>query len=474
MPDMMQFLRMRNIFGSQPPVPGGSINPLIGNDMPDQGGFFGMGAGPTNPDTGAISASAIPAGLPSAAAPPAQDTMPDMASMFNPHYEAEKAYSDLASRYPKREDYKPSVLRRIGGALMAFSGGMAPGRGLDFYHANPNAIQGGISFMDKPFTDAQEDWAKQIGPAQQAATFERYQNANERQAAYQTAQSKINEQRERDTAANNQRKSENAEARTAIYKFKAEHPNEQIKAVKGGNFLSFDPATKKWTDSGISTGTFSDAERMEQEQEYTRENIGSKGAEAANVAGINAKSREKIQSEKGWTIGTIPDPDDPTKQIGVRVNADTGEVHPITFGGKGVSGFAKSGTGAGGGKPETPQATRIRQFNAARELYNTNPQLRPYIKLGSPGSNDFTITPPSEGFFGHSGPKQSDYEAMQQAIYGAAAPKASAMASHAPTTPNAASPKAAAPTNAPPAPKGWKYVPKPGGGWTAVKDTGTP
>lgn len=36
--------------------------------------------------------------------------------------------------------------------------------------------------------------------------------------------------------------------------------------------------------------------------------------------------------------------------------------------------------------------------------------------------------------------------------------------------PAPAQPAATAPTTSPPAPAGWKYVPKPGGGWTAVKD----
>ena len=429
MPDLMQFLRMRNIFGQQPPISGGSM----GMDMPDQGGFFGNMGGTTGPYTPDNSAVSLPSIAPPAVEPQA-DAMPDMADMFHPHYEAQQKYNQLAGAYPNRADYKPSIMRRIGGALMAFSGGMAPGRGLDFYHANPNAIKAGIDFMEDPFNKAQEDWSKQIVPAQQAATMERYQNANERQAAYQTASTKIREKAETDKAANDARKAANAEARTRIYQFKAEHPNAQFRMPKGGNIQVYDPSTKQWTDSGIATGTLSEMDQMDFKHEDTMEEIGKRTEGALSLEGKRQSGREKLQSEKGWTIGTIPDPDNPGQQIGVRVNADTGEVHPIKFGDKGISGFTKSGTGAGGGRGETAQAARVRMYTTAREILNTRPDLAKYLKFT--GGTDFQVAQPRSTWGGEDLPtQQKKIDEINRIIYGTTPPGSKDMSSHAPTTP---------------------------------------
>jgi hypothetical protein len=42
---------------------------------------------------------------------------------------------------------------------------------------------------------------------------------------------------------------------------------------------------------------------------------------------------------------------------------------------------------------ELPTQTKVRQYNIAREIYNSDPEARRFIKLGNPGTNDFQITP---------------------------------------------------------------------------------
>jgi hypothetical protein len=71
---------------------------------------------------------------------------------------------DLLQRVPKREDYKPSWLRRIFAIPQEY---MRPGAG--------------ETFKELPWTRAMAGWKGEFEPVSKAATEERYRNINERQ-----------------------------------------------------------------------------------------------------------------------------------------------------------------------------------------------------------------------------------------------------------------------------------------------------
>ena len=485
-PDILQFLRMQNLF-----------HPPVGNDLPSQGGITGRL--PIPPDGNGVPPEMPYQGIPpyTGISPDGTGAMPDVQGGFNvppptsapmesapydagkrmqelytPEHEANDRYTELMNAYPNREDWHPGKLRRIGGALMAVASGLPQGRGMNFYKANTQGIDSGVKFMDQPFLDKQEDWKAQIVPAGQAATNERYMNANERSLANQTVNSELRQHQIDVQEENYNRRNNAAEGRLKLNQWKAQHPNAKFD-FSGPTVKVGDPATGRVFDTGVQTGNMSEIDKLNLQGDMRLEQIGATGDEARKTEGVRETGREKIQEMKGWDVVNVPDPNDPTKTIGVRINRDNGQILPIELGGKPIAGITKPGTGnQSGGRPELPSQTRVRQFLLAQELSNTRPDLRPYIKLGSPGGNDFKVVPGGEGMFGHYGPTKEQAQEIQDYIYGNTTPAPAVSHGSSTTTakPTAShNAPASKTTEAPPAPPGWKYVPKPGGGWTAVK-----
>lgn len=63
-------------------------------------------------------------------------------------------------------------------------------------------------------------------------------------------------------AENNQQKNEIAQQRADIYGFKAQNPGMKFQISKGGNIIALDPITGQGQDTGISSGTLSDADKI--------------------------------------------------------------------------------------------------------------------------------------------------------------------------------------------------------------------
>lgn len=466
MPNLMQFLRMANIFGPQPP---------IGNDLPSQGGITGMMSDDGSMAPAPNPPNQMPFFRPTQATAPQPMTGGDpngfdpeaiMAQMYKPQTDAEDRFNALENKFPNRENYKPSALRRIGGALMAFSSGMAPGRGLNFYHANPAGIQAGQNFLDEPYDEAMADWKAQIQPAEYAANLERQGNVNERMLANQTVNQIRQDKKMEQDAAIAQAKQDNANARTEVYRFKANHPGVKFNYT-GPTVTYADPITGKVTDTGVKTGRLTDQDKADLNQEYAMERIDETGQNAMDLEGKRQTGRESLQQMKGWSVVNITDPNDPTKQIAVRINNDTGDVSRVKLEGKDVGPAAKPGSGGAfgaGGRPELPSQTRIRMFNAAMHLYNTRPDLRPFITPGAPGANDFKVTPPHDSsIFGHSGPTNAQLAEINMAIYGnpegaSAAPMAAHGATPAPAITPTRTGRTAPMTPKVPAPAGRIYI----------------
>jgi len=231
------------------------------------------------------------------------------------------------------------------------------------------------------------DWKEQLDPAYKSATLERQSNVNERTLAMQTISAELREQAQQHKEANDTKRAEIAQQRADVYEYKAKNPNLQFNFT-GPTVKVSDPQTGKVADTGIPTGNLSDADKLALQQGQALERISATGEE-----------RRTTQAE-----GHEQDMD----EIIAR-----GEQARRT----------RATPSGGTGKDELPTQTRVRQFNAARELANTRPELKKFIKLGSPGSNDFTITPPGQGFFGPTGPTKEQYEEIQGAVYSGAMSK---------------------------------------------------
>lgn len=392
MPTLQEMLRLQNIFGA--PQTGGNIPPTGPSSLtappvvsPGSDPYSNISFGPST-----MGAPTPPS--PDMTTQTSDDSTTDigarMGQLYTPHTAAMDRMSQMIDQYPKREDYKPSVMRRIGAALTMF------GRG------GPNMAE---QVMDKPFSEALTDWQNRMKPMETAAGIERYQNTNERMAAYQTVANELR-QRAQDLKAKND--TENAairEHRANIYEYKALHPGMKLAFPKGGNVMAIDSGTGETHDTGIPTGSMTELDKMNLQYEEQMKEIGARGAEQRKTEGVKEGFRQSDIAARGTQARE-------TKRV-------------------------VSGAGGKGEKPETPTQTRVRQFNAARELYNSRPELRPFIKLGTPSNNDFTISPPGESrIWGHTGPTSDQYQEIQNKIYGnKVAPTASHTAATAPTAP---------------------------------------
>lgn len=340
-----------------------------------------------------------------------------MAEMYTPESEASDRYNKMISDYPNREDTKPGFWRSLGSAIIDYTKG--PQRGQAFY--------------DQPFQDKLIDWKNKIGPAGTAANLERNQNVNERTMSYQTASNILRQNAQDEKAKMDEANIKIRQQRADVYDWKAKHPNMKMVFPKGGNIQAVDPTSGKVIDLGIPTGTLTDADKYDLQQENAIARIDESGNQARQTEGVRQGGREAIAETRGWQIYNVPDPANPGQSKAVKINAITGEVKDIA----GVSG-PMSKPSSTGNKPETPRQKRDREYNAASQLKNTDSELGQFIKIGSPGSNDFEITQPSDPTFfgyqrGHKGPTPDQAKRINDIVYGSSA--MSPVASHnTPTT----------------------------------------
>lgn len=381
MPNIFDFLRMKNLFDRPPEV--------YGNDLPEQGRFTGMlrssvmepPQDPSFPSKGLFPSSNFKLNTPQQDSD--IDVMGEMNRLYAPEHTASDAFNQAINQYPSREANKPSFGRRLGAALSAFG---------------PGGYEAGKEVLDKPFREKQEDWIRRIGPLGQAAGIERQSNSNERLMAYQTVAAKLRDQAQQAKEANDLRRSEIASHRAAIYEFKAMHPGMKFVLPRGGNVMAMDPITGKQMDTGIPTGSMTRIDELNLMDEMKSERMEQQGQQNKELESQRQGNRVALADRKGWSDPiTIEDPDDPTKRIAISVNKDTGETRRIQVGKKDLQNPQRlPGGGAGRvGGGLTPIQINRQRNNRAREIRDSMPDLAQWIKLK--GSNDFEIssrTPP--------------------------------------------------------------------------------
>lgn len=385
--DLIQQMRLQNLFG-QPPAPD-----------PSMGGFS-----PTSPDMGVINpAIQGPPVAPTAQAPsglPADyDIKKRMAEIYSPESMAQDRLNTLIGQQPKAADYHPGILRSVLAGLSAFG---------------PGGHKAGMQVLNDPFEKQMSDWENAVKPAEYAANLERQGNVNERQLAYQTVSEELRQQAENHRAANDDRKAAIAEQRAQMYALKSNG----AKFDFSGPTVVITKPDGTITQTSIETGKMSQLDKMNLGQEQALEKINTRGDTQTDLEKLKEKNRESLAEKKGWSTANIPDPEHPGQLIGVRINQDTGDVQPIKLGEQQIGQITGKGTGASGPKPDTPTQTRVRQFNAARQIANTRPDLAPFIKFG-PGVSDFSISQPGKSMFGGAtGPNPNQAKELQSLIYG--------------------------------------------------------
>lgn len=283
---------------------------------------------------------------------PPDDITALMNRLYTPETGMSQRFAELLGKYPQRTP--PGKLRQIGAVAM----------GLRNASKNANPLQTAElqeRFLHPGYSEKVEDWKNQITPSYQAANLERYSNANERQMAYQTAQAEtsrkradITERAQEEKERSNLANEEIRQQRANVYAWKAENPNLRFD-TSGPTVLVMDPADGKIIDTKIPTGSLTEQQKIYLQHGYRMQEIVKRGEVA-----------EKVKS--------IP----------------------------------PGGTG-GANKPESPNQTKIRQYNAARQMKSTRKDLDKLIELGTPGTNDFKIK---------NGGTPQQYNDISQAIYG--------------------------------------------------------
>lgn len=351
---------MKNIFGQ--PSPSGGMNPQI--DIPmDFGSTFQGNPPQVNFAQPPIT---IPESTPMMQEPTGYDIGSRMKELYNPETMAGERFNRLIGEQPQYE--KPGVWRSIAAALSAFG---------------PGGHETGMRVANEPYTRKMETWKNAIGPAQAAANLERQENVNERTLAYQTVSQELRQQADEARAANDTRRSDIAQQRANVYEFKARNPNLKFN-FSGPTVLATDPTSGRVTDTGVQTGNLSAMDKMNLAQEQALERIEKTGQQARTTEEKRQEGRMEVVGERGEQARR-------TKETPTATQTGRGEL---------------------------PTQTKVRQYNAAKQLANTRPELRQFIKLGT--SNDFTIEPPGTNFFGRpTGPTKEQYDEINAAIYGA-------------------------------------------------------
>jgi len=321
-----------------------------------------------------------------------------MAELYTPETAATDRFNQMANNFPTQAP--SSGKRKLGAVALA---------GLSDVTGNNNGkfIFDELTGKNK-LRDDVTNWKTQITPIQQAADNERSTNSNERTMAHQQIADELRQQAQAATAAKNEVDAKIKQQRADVYEFKARNPNMKIIAVKGGNIMAINPITAQKMDTGIPSGSLSDADRIALEQDNAMERIAGQGDQTRQTQGVR---HEDTMEE----IGARGDESRKTKAVPSATTTTN--------------------------KPETEAAIRTGRINKATQLINTRPELRKWIQVNG---NDIRVTPPSNGGYFSSGPTKQEFDEINNAIYGtstakpadnAAAPRDRG-AGPGPTTPN--------------------------------------
>lgn len=188
---------------------------------------------PTMSSDAPIDLERIIPGGPGTTGSPARNEL-DISSLYNPEHKGMDMMSQMIDQRPVRPH--PSATRQVlGGVASAFLGPEA-GNFIDYGHYSQDLA----------------DWERKLPPIEHLANQERGANAVDRQFATsvladRTAQAKLDlaTTQAAEKTRHNMATEGNAAARTAVYKYKSEHPNHKFDVDKQDRIIALDPVTGK-------------------------------------------------------------------------------------------------------------------------------------------------------------------------------------------------------------------------------------
>lgn len=294
----VQSMRMRSIF-----------DPVQQGPMPPYQSLFQQPLEEPPPEM-------IPPVVPQTAVPDVYDPGKRMQELYTPETAASDRYTGLINNQPQYNEHQ-GKLKSLAAAIVAGLGG----------------AKAGTDVLTSKYRQDLGTWKTDVGNAEKAATLEKGNNAVERQLANSTVQSELAGRKQTDTVANNTEKNRLAAERLKLNTYKAEHPDLDFD-FSGPNVLMSNPRTGEVYNTGVKTGSMSDVDKLELTQKNALEKIHATGGENRKTEEVRQDGRETLQDSRAWVLGTIPDPNDPAKQIGVQINQITGQVRPVSLGGQ--------------------------------------------------------------------------------------------------------------------------------------------
>jgi len=286
---------------------------------------------------------------------------------YTPQYELQNRFARLLDDMPQPNN--PSKWRKLGAVITGAGAGL---RG-------ENPIEASRNFAYAPYLNQMEQW-KTVAPfVQQAADNERQANQIGLNANNQFRQRQIDEEKNRI-----------AEVRANAYAFKQTHPNWESEALPGGNLVYFNPQnpTERY-DTGYPSGKMPEYDRLNLLANAAMARTVQAGANAANVAGINAASRTDVANLNNATDAEIAAANNAARIEAARLHGTTGN---------------------------TPAQQRIALQNRTNTLRIEHPEWVPFLEFDYNG-DVIRIKEPGEsgGFFGMStvGPDEATYKRIQ-------------------------------------------------------------
>jgi hypothetical protein len=189
-----------------------------------------------------------------------------------------RKYRDVLNEEPPISDeYKPSKARRIGAVLAGVGFGPAAG----------------FEFLNRPLRKKQTDRANRVEELNEGAKLEFDQGKEAWDRNIQTRTANIAQQNADSLTANRESLAQRRTAMTAIQNFRANNPGYDIKFGKGGNFVAInrlDPS--KIIDTGISSGTLTEEDKADIEQNNAIARIEATGAQARQTENVRQDNRE--------------------------------------------------------------------------------------------------------------------------------------------------------------------------------------
>ncbi len=316
--------------------------------------------------------------------------------MLNPKDEQFDRFTSLINQIPQRQNYQPSMGRKIAGFVAGLgtggAQGISGGQPIGYKSDIPEGLKVQQNINDMPYNRAVNDWLSQTGPTLEAAKMENTRNVNSRIGASNVRSAQIREEgesrkrnwdfvREGDLEEKRRQTDEKIEIsrqRAAAYKFDKEHPNHVYKEDNDGNIFSVNPKDDTiqylFDENGskIKSKNLSDEMKMKISHENRMGEIGARGQESRKTEILRQTDKKELEEVK-------------TREAPKRAAAKATD------------------------KPQSETQKKAGNFNRATQYLNSHPDAKGYILL-SPGNN-FEVVMPKGG-------SPTTYKDIYRFVYG--------------------------------------------------------